>query len=77
MFSFAVDTVVDPFAGTGTTAMAALETGRNSISVEVDPRYVGLIEERFRGSKLKGKLDVRRPETGAAEATSTVAETTG
>jgi len=77
MFSFTGDTVVDPFAGTGTTAMAALETGRNSVSVEVDPRYVRLIEERFRGSKLKGKLDVRRPETGAAEATSTVTEITG
>jgi DNA modification methylase len=76
MFSFAGDTVVDPFAGTGTTAMAALETGRNSISVEVDPRYVRLIEERFRGSKLNGKLDVRQPKTGAVEAASTMADTT-
>jgi len=38
---------------------------------------VRLIEERFRNSKLKGKLDVRRQETGVAKATSTVADTTG
>jgi DNA modification methylase len=30
MFSFVGDTVVDTFAGTGTTALAAMETGRNS-----------------------------------------------
>jgi modification methylase len=47
MFSFAGDTVVDPFSGTGTTAFAALETGRNSISVEIEPAYVKLIEQRL------------------------------
>lgn len=47
MFSFAGDTVVDPFGGTGTTALAALETGRNSISVEIEPTYVDLIEGRL------------------------------
>src|SRR6185295_6526678 len=34
MYSFVGDTVVDPFGGTGTTAVAAIETGRNSVSVE-------------------------------------------
>ncbi|HYV20046.1 MAG TPA: site-specific DNA-methyltransferase [Verrucomicrobiae bacterium] len=47
MFSFAGDTVLDPFAGTGTTILAATELGRNSISVEIEPRYVDLIEERL------------------------------
>jgi len=47
MFSFVGDTVVDPFAGTGTTACAAFETGRNSISVEVEPSYIDLIEQRL------------------------------
>jgi len=45
MFSFTGDTVVDPFAGTGTTTMAAIETGRNSIGVEIvhqpDPEAAG------------------------------------
>ena len=61
MFSFAGDTVVDPFAGTGTTALAALETGRSSINIEIEPAYIDLIEERFRQSaSLTAKLDVHR-----------------
>jgi modification methylase len=39
MFSFAGDTVLDPFCGSGTTMIAALRTGRNSIGVEIDPDY--------------------------------------
>ena len=39
MFSFTADTVLDPFCGTGTTMIAALRTGRNSIGVEIDPEY--------------------------------------
>lgn len=39
MFSFAGDTVLDPFAGTCSTAIAAYRAGRNSISNEVDPVY--------------------------------------
>jgi len=39
MFSFAGDTVLDPFAGSGTTMVAALKAGRNSIGVEIDPEY--------------------------------------
>jgi len=39
MFSFTEDTVLDPFCGTGTTMVAALRTGRNSIGVEIDPEY--------------------------------------
>ena len=61
MFSFAGDTVVDPFAGTGTTALTALETGRNSISVEIDPDYVDSIEKRLGESKVGGKVSVERP----------------
>jgi DNA modification methylase len=40
MFSFAGDTVLDPFAGTCATAVAAYKAGRNSISNEIDPTYI-------------------------------------
>jgi DNA modification methylase len=39
MFSFVGDTVVDPFSGTGTTGMAAMKCGRDSIGVEVAREY--------------------------------------
>lgn len=51
MFSFAGDIVVDPFSGTGTTALAAIETGRSSVSVEIEPSYVDLIEARLASAK--------------------------
>ena len=62
MFSFVGDTVVDPFGGTGTTAVAALETGRNSITVEIDPDYVDIIEKRLREASLAGRIDIERPD---------------
>jgi site-specific DNA-methyltransferase (adenine-specific) len=60
MFSFAGDVVLDPFAGTGTTAVAALETGRNSISIEIDSGYITDMEARLRSLDLVGKIDVHR-----------------
>ena len=39
MFSFSADTVLDPFCGTGTTMIAALRNGRNSIGIDVEPEY--------------------------------------
>lgn len=39
MFSFWGDTVLDPFCGTGTTMLAAMKCGRNSIGIEIDEEY--------------------------------------
>jgi modification methylase len=39
MFSFVGDTVLDPFLGTGTTTLAAMQHGRNSIGYEIDSEY--------------------------------------
>ena len=39
MFSFQGDTVLDPFCGTGTTMVASLRYGRNSIGIDIDPEY--------------------------------------
>ncbi len=47
MFSFVGDVVLDPFAGTGTTNVAAARWGRNSIGVEIDPHYWKMACERF------------------------------
>ncbi len=47
MFSFVGDTVVDPFCGSGTTMVAALKAGRNSIGIDIDPDYCRMTEERL------------------------------
>ena len=47
MFSFAEDTVLDPFMGTGTTLLASARCGRNSIGVEIEPSYVKMAKERL------------------------------
>ena len=39
MFSFTNDTVLDPFCGTGTTMIATIRYGRNSIGIDIDPEY--------------------------------------
>jgi len=39
MFSFVGDTVLDPFLGSGTTAVAAAKNGRHSVGFEIDEHY--------------------------------------
>jgi DNA modification methylase len=41
------DIVLDPFAGSGTTIIAAQKTGRTAYTLELDPSYVDLIIRRF------------------------------
>ncbi len=48
MFSFVEDTVLDPFAGTCSTVVAAMQARRNSIAVEIDPIYFALGEREAR-----------------------------
>ncbi len=40
------DVILDPFAGSGTTGAVALELGRKAVLIELNPKYVELIEQR-------------------------------
>lgn len=40
------DTVLDPFGGSGTTAKAAIEQGRDALMIELSADYCALIERR-------------------------------
>lgn len=51
MFSFVGDTVLDPFMGTGTTAVAAMRSGRSSMGYEIDEHYAALANKRIANSK--------------------------
>lgn len=61
MFSFTGDTVLDPFCGTGTTMVAAIKTGRNSIGVEIDSAYIELARQRIEkeNHSLFGDVSIR------------------
>ncbi|MEW6585735.1 MAG: DNA methyltransferase [Nitrospirota bacterium] len=47
MFSFAGDTVLDPFLGSGTTCLAARNLDRNSIGYEVNQDFLPVIREKL------------------------------
>ena len=47
MFSFAGETVLDPFLGSGTTICAAERNGRNSIGYEINRATLPVIEEKL------------------------------
>lgn len=47
LYSFWGDTVLDSFAGTGTTLLAAQELGRKSIGFELNPEYIKLINKKL------------------------------
>lgn len=47
LYSFAGDTVLDPFAGSGTTLKVARELGRNSIGYEINPDYEDIIRKKI------------------------------
>jgi DNA modification methylase len=47
MFSVYGDTVLDPFWGTGTTTLAAMVAGRNSVGYERDPAFLDHFDSRI------------------------------
>ena len=47
MFSFQDDIVLDPFCGSGTSILAAMKAGRNSVGIEIDPKYCNMIMQRL------------------------------
>ena len=46
MFSFVGDTVLDPFLGSGTTALSAMHLHRNSIGYEINADFAPLIRQK-------------------------------
>jgi site-specific DNA-methyltransferase (adenine-specific) len=47
MFTFECETVLDPFLGSGTTSLAALNLGRNSVGYEVNGDYLPIIRRKL------------------------------
>ncbi len=56
MFSFAGDTVLDPFLGTGSTTIAAIRSGRNSIGIDIEPKYLDFARREVASEISKRRL---------------------
>ena len=50
------DLILDPFIGSGTTAIAAIRTGRHYIGFEKDPGYYNMVQERINKATEQDKL---------------------
>lgn len=51
LYTFAGDIVLDPFLGSGSTAIAAVQAGRHYVGYETDPGYVALAEKRIASAR--------------------------
>ncbi len=60
MFSVHNDIVLDPFLGTGTTMLAAMMSGRNSIGVEIDTHFKDYIHEKVTGVVKLSEMRVKK-----------------
>ncbi len=49
LYTYEGEVVLDPFMGSGQTALAALKTGRVYVGYEINPTYVDLAERRIQG----------------------------
>jgi DNA modification methylase len=58
MFSFTGETVLDPFMGSGTSALAAKKLQRNSVGYEINPEFIPI---------YKAKLDVEQADLSGTE----------
>ncbi len=61
------DLILDPFAGSGTTIIAAEKTGRQGHALETDPKYVDVVIRRWQA--LTGKEAVLEATTTSFEET--------
>jgi len=62
LYTYRGDLVLDPFAGSGTTAVAAVRAGRHYAGYDLDPAYVQLAEDRVEAERRR----LAGPAAGAA-----------
>lgn len=64
-FTSSGDTIFDPFAGSGSTLIAGMRTGRHVTGIEINPKYFQLAVDRCRAEEHGLRLrDVRAGQVG-------------
>ena len=58
MFSFPGETILDPFMGSGTTALAARNLNRNSVGYEINPDFIPIIKEKIGTDDAFTKVEI-------------------
>lgn len=61
LFSYQGDVVLDPFCGVGTTAVAARQTGRRFIGIDISPEYCRSAERRLAEEDVDGAKTNEEP----------------
>ena len=49
--------ILDPFMGSGTTGVACVQTGREFVGIEIDPRYFDIAVTRIDQERRQGRMD--------------------
>lgn len=58
LYTFKGDVILDPFMGSGSTAIAALKSERRYVGYDVDPQYIKIAEERIAPFKRQITLGI-------------------
>ena len=58
LYTIKGDVILDPFIGSGSTAIAALKSDRSYVGYDIDPEYVKLAEKRIVPFKLQIRMDL-------------------
>ncbi len=67
LFSFPGDSVLDPFAGSGTTCAVAKKLGRRSIGIDIDPNFCEVTAKRCSQTTFMGIPLENGQEAGSSE----------
>lgn len=57
-YSYPDETIFDPFSGSGTTGVAAVQLGRNFIGCEINPDYYAIAEKRIKQAQEARQLEL-------------------
>ena len=66
LFTKEGDIVLDPFVGSGTTALAAIQLGRKHVSIDINEEYVELARKRITETQIRLPVIAEAPEKAHA-----------